>query len=111
MKREMHTVLSDDTINQVSVIFKALADPTRIRILSMLTEEECSVNHLSEVLGISQSGVSHQLSFLRSIKLVKYRRSANTLYYSCDDDHVTSLLKQAIDHAVCGHGEGCEEDE
>lgn len=111
MEKSKHIELSDSTVTQVSVIFKALADPTRIRILNMLSEEECSVTHLSEVLGISQSGVSHQLSLLRSLKLVKFRRSANTLFYSCDDDHVTSLLKQAIEHAVCEYGEGSDSHE
>lgn len=104
MERSTHSFLSEDTIDDVSSIFKALADPTRIRILYLLSEEECSVTHISEVLNLSQSAVSHQLSFLRNLRLVKNRRSANTMFYSCDDDHVISLLKQAIEHAECDHG-------
>lgn len=101
MEKATHSFLKSDTIDQISVTFKALSDPTRIRILYLLSQEECSVNHISEVLELSQSAVSHQLSFLRNLRLVKFRRSANTMYYSCDDEHVISLLTQAIQHAEC----------
>lgn len=104
MDKSTHSFLTETTIEDVSTIFKALADPTRIRILYLLSEEECSVTHMTEVLGLSQSAVSHQLSFLRNLRLVKFRRSANTMYYSCDDDHVISLLRQAIEHANCDEG-------
>jgi len=101
MEAKDHSFLAPETVEDVSQIFKALADPTRIRILYMLSQEECSVNHLAEVLEISQSAVSHQLSLLRTMRLVKYRREGTTMMYSCDDSHVISLLKQAIHH--CEH--------
>lgn len=104
MIQSEHTFLSANTVESVSQIFKALADPTRIRLLYLLSQEECSVNHIAEVLELSQSAVSHQLGFLRNIRLVKHRREGNMLFYSCDDEHVISLLKQAIDHAE--HHEG-----
>ncbi|CAM4345460.1 ArsR/SmtB family transcription factor [Paenibacillus tarimensis] len=99
MKAEEHSFLSPEVVTDVSQIFKALADPTRIRILYMLSQEECSVNHIAEVLEISQSAVSHQLAMLRTMRLVKYRREGTAMLYSCDDAHVISLLRQAIDHA------------
>ncbi len=101
MDKNSHSFLSDETTQNVASIFKALADPTRLRILYLLSQEECSVSHISEVLNLSQSAISHQLSFLRNLRLVKFRRSGNTLYYSCDDDHVISLLTQAIGHVEC----------
>ncbi|WP_110932386.1 ArsR/SmtB family transcription factor [Paenibacillus bouchesdurhonensis] len=101
MDKNQHAKLRADIIDNVSTTFKALADPTRIRILYLLSEEECAVSHIAEILELSQSAVSHQLSLLRNLRLVKYRREANTLYYSCDDDHVISLLKQAINHIDC----------
>lgn len=104
MKQNEHVFLTANTIHHVSQIFKALADPTRIRILNLLSQEECSVNHIAEVLNMSQSAVSHQLSYLRHIRLVKNRRDGHMFFYSCDDEHVISLLKQAIDHA--SHQEG-----
>ena len=94
-----NSTLTSNQLNTISSIFKALADPTRIKILYLLTHEECSVSTISESLQLSQSATSHQLSFLKSHKLVKSRRNGNSILYSCDDDHVISLLLQAIEHS------------
>ncbi len=67
-------------------------DPTRIRILNMLCSAEHSVNDLAERLGLGQATVSHQLRFLKQLRLVKYRRAGTTLYYSKDDDHIMNLF-------------------
>ncbi|MBW5446880.1 metalloregulator ArsR/SmtB family transcription factor [Cohnella sp. CFH 77786] len=107
MKPSDHTFLDPETIETVSQTFKALADPTRIKLLYLLSQEECSVGHIAEVLELSQSAVSHQLGFLRNIRLVKHRREGNMLYYSCDDGHVISLLYQAIRHTE--HCEGASD--
>jgi len=102
MKKEAGSLwLSDETVDQVAQIFKVLADPTRIKILYLLSREESGVNRLADMLGLSQSAVSHQLRVLKSMRLVKNRRSGQSILYSCDDEHVISLLCQAIDHA--GH--------
>ncbi len=101
MDAKDHSFLTSAAVEEVSQIFKTLSDPTRIRILYMLSQEECSVNHIAEALDMSQSAVSHQLSLLRTLRLVKTRRSGTAIMYSCDDAHVISLLCQAIDHA--GH--------
>ncbi|MED4400817.1 metalloregulator ArsR/SmtB family transcription factor [Metabacillus fastidiosus] len=98
MKRNDHSFLPDTTVNEASKIFKALGDPTRIKILYLLSEEECSVNHIAEVLDLSQSAISHQLSLLRNLRLVKYRREGNTLFYTYDDEHVISILHEVIGH-------------
>lgn len=92
--------LDEETLFVVSQTFKALSDPTRIRILNLLCKEERSVNDIAETLNLSQSSVSHQLRFLKNLRLVKFRREGTTLYYSEDDHHVMNLLKQAIDHAA-----------
>jgi len=91
--------LDEETLFIVSQTFKALSDPTRIRILNLLCTGEHSVNSIAETLNLSQSSVSHQLRFLKNLRLVKYRRAGTTLYYSENDDHVINLLKQAIEHA------------
>jgi len=91
--------LDEETLYDVSLMFKALSDLTRIRILNLLCMGEHSVNEIVETLNLSQSNVSHQLRFLKNLRLVKYRRAGRTLYYSEDDDHVMNLLKQAIEHA------------
>ncbi|MFC7686370.1 ArsR/SmtB family transcription factor [Ureibacillus sp. GCM10028918] len=92
--------LDEETLFVVSQTFKALSDPTRIRILNLLCTGEHSVNDIAETLNLSQSSVSHQLRFLKNLRLVKYRRAGTTLFYSEDDDHIMNLLKQAIEHAT-----------
>lgn len=91
--------LDEETLFVVSQTFKALGDPTRIRILHLLFQNEYSVNQIAESLHLRQSTVSHQLRFLKNLRLVKNRRDGTTLYYSHDDEHVMNLLKQTIDHA------------
>ena len=93
--------LDEETLFVVSQTFKALSDPTRIRILNFLCTGEHSVTDIAETLNLSQSNVSHQLRFLKNLRLVKYRRSGTTMFYSEDDEHIMNLLKQAIEHA--GH--------
>ena len=92
--------LDKETLFVVSQSFKALGDPTRIRILHLLFDKECSVNEIAKYLKLRQSTVSHQLRFLKNLRLVKYRRAGTTLYYSHDDEHVINLLEQAIKHAL-----------
>jgi len=96
--KEQH--LDEETLFVVSQTFKALSDPTRIRILNLLCTDEHSVNDIAEILDLGQSTVSHQLRFLKNLRLVKYRREGTTLYYSTDDDHIMNLLMQAIEHAT-----------
>ncbi|GIO19358.1 HTH-type transcriptional repressor CzrA [Oceanobacillus oncorhynchi subsp. incaldanensis] len=91
--------IDEETLFIVTQTFKALGDPTRVRILHLLFKKECSVNEIAETLDIRQSTVSHQLRFLKNLRLVKYRRAGTTLYYSHDDEHVMLILKQMINHA------------
>ncbi|MEW9670277.1 ArsR/SmtB family transcription factor [Ammoniphilus sp. 3BR4] len=98
MEKSQHHFLPQETIEDVALTFKALSDPTRIKILHLLSQEECSVGHIAEMLNMTQSGVSHQLSFLRNLRLVKYRREGQTFYYAIDDEHVITILNQMIHH-------------
>jgi ArsR family transcriptional regulator, zinc-responsive transcriptional repressor len=91
--------LDEETLFMVSQTFKALSDPTRIRILNLLFKGEHSVNDIAEKLSLLQSNVSHQLRFLKNLRLVKYRREGTTLFYSHDDDHVMDILKKTIEHS------------
>jgi DNA-binding transcriptional ArsR family regulator len=84
----------------VSQTFKALSDPTRIRILHLLFQGEHSVNDIAEKLSLLQSTVSHQLRFLKNLRLVKFRREGTMVFYTHDDEHVMSILKQTIQHAM-----------
>lgn len=92
--------LDEETLFIVSQTFKALSDPTRIRILHLLFEGEHSVNEIAEELSLLQSTVSHQLRFLKNLRLVKFRREGTTLFYTHDDEHVMSILRKTIEHAL-----------
>lgn len=78
--------------------FEALADPTRARILYALIRQPLCVRDLAMLVGVSESGVSHQLRFLRERRLIKPRREGNIVYYAVDDHHVAALFKEADYH-------------
>ena len=94
-----HQELSGRTLAQVTEIFKALSEPNRIRIMHLLEQGPCSVGHVSHTLKLSQSNVSHQLKVLRHAELVKDQRQGQSKIYMLDDQHVVTLLSQAIHHA------------
>ncbi|KMK94858.1 ArsR/SmtB family transcription factor [Rossellomorea marisflavi] len=91
--------IDEETLFMVTQTFKALSEPTRVRILHLLAQKEHSVNEIAEKLSLLQTTVSHQLRFLKNLRLVKYRRQGTTLFYSADDNHVMNLLQQTIHHA------------
>lgn len=80
-------------------IFKALSDPTRVKILYALSVTELCVCDIANLLGKSVSTVSHQLRVLRNMKLVKSRRDGKTVHYSLDDDHIHNLFREGLKHA------------
>ncbi|MHB1508449.1 MAG: ArsR/SmtB family transcription factor [Acidimicrobiales bacterium] len=92
---------TDEQVGFASDSFRMLAEPTRIKILWALLHDESSVAHLAELVGASQPAVSQHLAKLRLAKLVKVRREGTFAFYSTNDDHVSALLLEALDHA--GH--------
>jgi len=87
------------TAKRMALTFKGLGDPTRVQVLSILMEGECSVNDLASAIGISQSALSHQLSLLRNLGFVSFRRDGQKIYYQIDDEHVGDLFKRAFEHS------------
>lgn len=92
------TLPDDDTMLDVSELFKVLGDSTRCRILFVLLVSEMCVCDLSLLLGMSVSAVSHQLRILRQAQLVRYRREGKTVFYALADEHVRTLLSQGMEH-------------
>ncbi|MBI5557651.1 MAG: transcriptional regulator [Deltaproteobacteria bacterium] len=90
--------LRADEIEGLSQFFKAFADPTRLRIIRALEEEEMCVCDLAAFLEVSESAVSHQLRLLRQLKLVVNRRQGQVLYYRLADDHVSRVAELALEH-------------
>jgi len=83
--------------------FGNLGDPTRVRILQALTVEELCVCDLAKLLGVSESATSHQLRVLRSQRLVRFRKEGKMAYYSLDDEHVVTLMREALRHVREGN--------
>lgn len=87
-------------VEGVEEIFKALADPTRLKIAYALTlTKELCVHDVASVINSSTSTASHHLRLLRDMKLAKHRREGKMVFYSLDDDHVRQLVYIAIVHA------------
>ena len=90
--------LSGERIVELSKIFKALGDPTRLKIIHSLSKEELCVCDIADLLEMNQSAISHQLRVLRNLRLVKYRKEGKSAIYSLDDDHVLELFNQGLEH-------------
>jgi DNA-binding transcriptional ArsR family regulator len=91
------------TIDRLSRLFSALADPTRLKILHALTvTEELCVCDLAVITELSVSAVSHQLRLLRDRDLVQARRDGRMVYYSLVDEHVSHLMSSGVEHASEG---------
>ena len=89
---------NDEVLYDLAELFRVFGDSTRIKILYALFESELCVNDIAQVVGISQSAVSHQLRVLKTSKLVKFRREGKAMYYSLDDDHVRSMIALGMEH-------------
>ncbi len=78
--------------------YKVFGDATRVKILCVLLESEMCVCDLAELLGMTQSAISHQLRVLKQMKLVKNRRDGKTVYYSLADRHIQAIISQGMEH-------------
>lgn len=98
----MKTVPEKEMLTHIATLFKGFADPTRIHILCLLlTEEELCVTDIAERTEVSQSAISHQLSLLKQMHLIKSRREGKNMHYSLADDHVKTMLLMGLEHVTC----------
>ena len=88
----------DEILYDLAELFKLFGDSTRIKILYALFESELCVCDIAQLLGLTQSAISHQLRILKSGKLVKFRRDGKTVFYSLADEHVRSIINQGMEH-------------
>ena len=89
---------AEELLCDLSDLFKVFGDTTRMRILYSLFESELCVCAITELLGMTQSAISHQLRALKNARLVKSRREGKTVFYSLADDHVKTIIDQGIEH-------------
>ena len=90
----------EEILYDLAELFKIFGDSTRIKILYVLFESEMCVCDIAQLLGMSQSAISHQLRALKQSKLVKYRREGKTVFYSLSDSHVRTILDQGMEHVA-----------
>ena len=91
-------MLGNDFINEISLFFKILGDNTRVKILFALDNNKMCVCDIANVLNMTKSSISHQLSFLKQNNIVKCNRVGKEVYYSLDDEHVKEVFEVAISH-------------
>jgi DNA-binding transcriptional ArsR family regulator len=91
-------LLPSRTVEEIAQTFGVLGDPTRVRILDVMSGGELCVCDIATLVGISESAASHQLRLLRSMRLVRPRRAGRQVFYSVDDQHIVELLRLAVTH-------------
>ena len=92
---------SEENIAEMSERFKALSEPSRLKILLALSGGELCVEHITQAVNGLQSAVSHQLKTLRLNKIVKCRRDGKKVLYSISDDHIVKMITIAKEHLNC----------
>lgn len=97
-KRLLAGMPPEGLVERMAETFRVLSDPTRVRILYLLSRAELCVHDLAQLLGISQPAASHHLRILRMQGLVRTRREGKSIYYTLDDKHVVELFRCSYDH-------------
>ena len=87
-----------DAATRLAGLFKALADPTRVRIISVLHDGEACVHRIVDLLGLRQPAVSQQLRLLRNLRIVAHRKDGRHVFYRLADAHVRDLYERAREH-------------
>ena len=91
-------ILDEHTGAHVADLFRAFSDTSRVRLLSAIIDRELNVTALAQVVGISESAVSHHLRGLRQMRLVQARRDGKEVYYRLEDEHIIALFQQGVRH-------------
>ena len=100
-----HDLPTDELLCDLSDLFKIFGDTTRVKILFALFESEMCVCAIAELLGMTQSAISHQLRILKDANLVGNRREGKTIYYFLSDEHVRTIIGQGFEHLMEEHPE------
>ncbi|MFD0679230.1 ArsR/SmtB family transcription factor [Paenibacillus sp. GCM10027630] len=95
-------LIPETTAVGLADVFKALGDPTRVKIIYTLLQTELCVHDLTVVLDMGQSAISHQLRYLRNLRIVKRRKVGKTVFYSLDDEHIEQIFVQMLQHIKHG---------
>ena len=107
---KMLDMVSHELLCDLSDLFRLFGDTTRVKILFSLFESEMCVCAIAELLGMTQSAISHQLKILKDANLVANRREGKTIYYFLSDDHVRTIISKGFEHLIEERTENNEED-
>lgn len=88
----------DEILYDLAELFKVFGDSTRVKILYALFESELCVGDIAQLLGLTQTAVSHQLRVLKTNKLVRFRKDGKNVFYTLSDDHVRSIIEMGMEH-------------
>ena len=94
--------MDQQTAADLAELFRAMSDPSRLRILAALLEAELNVGAIAAQVDMSESAVSHHLRGLRQMRLVRADKQGREVYYQLDDDHVVALFKLGLEHVQHG---------
>jgi ArsR family transcriptional regulator len=92
------SILDEHTAAHVAELFRAFSDTSRVRILSVIVEQEMNITALAELIGVTESAVSHHMRGLRQMRLVRSRRDGKEVHYFVDDPHIIALFQQGVRH-------------
>jgi len=102
VERALDTFPEPTAIQELVDLFKALGEPSRMKIVLALVACEMCVCDLSVVCGLTESAVSHQLRMLRNLKIVSFRREGKIVFYRLENDDVRWLVNQGLGAVSCG---------
>ena len=99
------TQLGEQTAVLTAELFRAFGDTSRVRILYAIIQKEMNTSLLAELIGVTESAVSHHMRGLRQMHLVKSRRVGKEVFYYVDDPHIIALFQQGVRHIQEQRGE------
>ncbi len=92
--------LEVEVIEEMAVLYKMFSDPTRLKIMQVLQENELNVCEIAYLLNMTHSAISHQLATLKMTNLVKSRKNGKEVYYSLADEHVSLIISVGKEHIL-----------
>lgn len=94
--------LNESQAAQMAELFSSLGDSNRVQIIAALTAGEMNVSALADIVGISESAISHHMRQLRQLRLVRTRKDGRYVFYALDDQHVADLFRCGLEHVQHG---------
>jgi len=101
LQEEPNLLFNEDQIEQTSRAMKAMSHPLRLKIISVLGDQEVSVQDIVEQVGTSQSNISQHLAIMRDKGVLRTRKDANRVYYRVGDIRTLDVLKM-MREVFCG---------